>query len=55
MNLTAEQIEELKNSIKKREALLGNENFVRKAPAALVEKEKNKLEEEKVELEKLLS
>ena len=49
------QIEELRNSIKKRETLLSNENFVSKAPAALVEKEKNKLEEEKVELEKLLS
>ena len=53
--LKEKQIEELRNSIKKRETLLSNENFVSKAPAALVEKEKNKLEEEKVELEKLLS
>ena len=53
--LKEKQIEELRNSIKKRETLLSNENFVSKAPAALVEKEKNKLDEEKVELEKLLS
>ena len=49
------QILELKNSINKREALLANENFVSKAPEALVIKEKNKLEEEKLELNKLLN
>ena len=47
------QIETLKSSIKKREGLLANENFVSKAPAALVDSEKKKLEEEKKLLESL--
>ena len=53
--LKERRIEELKNSINKRENLLNNENFVNRAPADLVNKEKVKLEEEKQELEKLLS
>jgi len=53
--LKEKRIEELKNSINKRENLLNNENFVNRAPADLVNKEKVKLEEEKQELEKLLS
>jgi len=52
--LKEKRIEELKASINKRENLLGNENFVSRAPVDLVNKEKEKLEEEKVELDKLL-
>jgi len=51
--LKEKRIEELKASILKRENLLGNENFVSRAPKDLVEKEKIKLEEEKQELDKL--
>ncbi len=47
------QIESLKQSIKKREGLLSNNNFVSKAPSNLVEDERNKLEEEKSLLETL--
>ena len=53
--LKEKRIEELKASINKRENLLGNENFVNRAPVDLVNKEKIKLEEEKQELDKLLS
>ncbi len=49
------QIEELKLSINKRENLLNNENFVNKAPKELVQKEKDKLAEEKEELQKLMN
>jgi len=52
--LKDKRIEELKASILKRENLLSNENFVNRAPADLVNKEKTKLEEEKQELQKLL-
>lgn len=48
------QLELLKNSIQKRETLLSNENYVKKAPTSLVEEEKRKLEEEKKKLETLL-
>ena len=51
--LKEKRIEELKASILKRENLLGNENFVSRAPQDLVNKEKIKLEEEKQELDKL--
>ena len=51
--LKEKQIQELKASIEKREKLLNNEAFVSKAPAALVEKERIKLAEEKEELSKL--
>lgn len=47
------ELEALRASIKKREALLSNENFVSKAPANLVENEKQKLAEEKEKLAKL--
>ncbi len=53
--LKEKQIAELKNSIKKREGLLSNQNFVSKAPKDLVEKEQEKLQSEKEELAKLLS
>ena len=47
-------IENLKNSIERRKKLLANENYVAKAPANLVEQEKNKLAEEEKQLEELL-
>ena len=51
--LKEKQIEELKNSINKRTALINNENFVSKAPENLVLNERKKLEEEKELLAKL--
>ena len=47
-------IETLKASIKRREGLLANENYVNKAPANIVELDRQKLEEEKKKLEELL-
>ena len=41
----------LTNSIKRRENLLNNENYVNKAPKEIVENEKKSLEKEKKELE----
>ena len=55
LRLKEKQINELKVSIEKRENLLNNANFVSKAPKDLVEKEKQKLADEKEELNKLLS
>ena len=52
--LKEKQIEDLKNSISRREKLLSNENYVNKAPANIVEMDKQKLEEEKKKLEELL-
>ena len=49
------RIADLKISIAKRENLLQNENFTKKAPQDLVAKEKAKLIEEKEELEKLIN
>ena len=48
------QIELLKASIKRREGLLANENYVNKAPANIVELDRQKLAEEKKKLEELL-
>jgi len=48
------QIETLKSSIERRKKLLSNENYVKKAPASLVEQEKNKLSEEEEKLSELL-
>ena len=48
------QIEMLKASIKRRENLLANENYVNKAPAKIVELDRQKLIEEKNKLEELL-
>ena len=53
--LKEKRIDELKNSITKRENLLNNQNFVAKAPKDLVDKERIKIEEEKLELEKLMN
>ena len=48
------QIELLKASIKRREGLLANENYVNKAPANIVDMDRKKLAEEKKKLEELL-
>ena len=48
------QIEFLKSSIKRRENLLANENYVNKAPEKIVALDRQKLEEEKKKLEELL-
>ncbi len=49
----AKEIEDLKASIKKREGLLSNENFVSRAPESLVNSEKEKLNLEKEKLARL--
>ena len=51
--LVEKRIAELKQAIEKRQNLLNNENFVSKAPHELVEKEKEKLASDLLELEKL--
>ena len=51
--LINKEIYELEQSIKKRENLLNNQNFVSKAPKNIVDEEKNKLTEEKEKLLKL--
>ena len=48
------QIKTLTDSIARREKLLANENYVNKAPASIVEMDKQKLEEEKKKLEDFL-
>ena len=48
------QIKMLTESIKRREKLLANENYVNKAPANIVELDRKKLQEEKQKLEILL-
>lgn len=48
-----QQIKSLEESIERREKLLSNENYVNKAPANIVEMDKQKLEEEKKKLEEL--
>ncbi len=48
------EIEYLKSSILKRETLLANENFVKKAPEKLVSEEQEKLKLEKQRLDELL-
>lgn len=53
IKLKNKQISDLEASIKRREALLSNENYCSKAPSNLVEKEKLTLQEEKDRLEKL--
>ncbi len=51
--LKNKQIEDLKKSIMRREALLSNENYVNKAPKNIVLMDKQKLEEEKKKLQEL--
>ena len=51
--LINKEIYELEQSIKKRENLLNNQNFVSKAPKNIVDEEINKLTEEKEKLLKL--
>ena len=48
------QIKILTDSINRREKLLANENYVNKAPAKIVELDRQKLVEEKKKLEALL-
>ena len=48
-----DQIKQLKESIARREKLLSNENYVNKAPANIVELDRQKLSEEKKKLEEL--
>ena len=48
------QIDDLKASIARREKLLSNENYVNKAPANIVQMDREKLEEEKNKLVELL-
>ena len=52
--LKEKQIESLKQSIVRRQKLLANENYVKKAPASLVEEEKTKLAAEEKQLANLL-
>ena len=47
------QIKLLSESILRREKLLANENYVNKAPAHIVEMDRQKLEDEKKKLEEL--
>jgi len=54
IKLKEKQIESLKQSIERRKKLLGNENYVAKAPKELVESEKLKLKEEENALEQLV-
>ena len=49
----AAQIKLLESSIARREKLLANDNYVKKAPAKIVEMDRVKLEEEKKKLEEL--
>ena len=48
--LKQKEIESLESSIARRKALLSNENYVNKAPAALVEKERETLKQEQEKL-----
>ena len=48
------EIEMLKNSIQRREKLLSNEGYVNKAPANIVEEERNRLAQELEKLQKLI-
>ena len=50
-----EEIKKLEDSIRRRENLLSNENYVKKAPANIVEMDRKKLLEEKERLEILKS
>ena len=49
-----EDIKNLKQSIERREKLLSNENYVNKAPANIVEMDRQKLKEEKEKLDVLI-
>ena len=52
--IKATQIKVLQDSIARREKLLSNENYVKKAPEKIVAMDRQKLEEEKKKLEELL-
>ena len=53
--LKDKEIKMLESSIERREKLLANENYVNKAPANIVEMDKQKLLEEKNKLKELLN
>ena len=53
--LEMKQIEVLRASIARREKLLSNENYVKKAPQNIVDMDRQKLEEEKKKLAELES
>lgn len=53
VELKKAQISLLEASIKRRETLLSNENYVKKAPQNIVEMDRKKLQEEKQKLEEL--
>ena len=55
IRLIEKQIIDLQNSIERRKNLLANENYVNKAPAQLVENERNTLLKEEKELEIIIS
>jgi len=50
-----EEIKKLELSIDRRKKLLSNENYINKAPANIVEQDRNKLKEEEEKLENLKS
>jgi len=54
MELINKEIESLKSSIERRQKLLSNPGYVNKAPEALVQEEREKLEREKIKLDELL-
>jgi valyl-tRNA synthetase len=51
--LLISEIEKLEQSIKKRENLLSNENYINKAPSHIVELDRQKLKEEQEKLNNL--
>ena len=52
--LKLQQIEDLKNSIARREKLLSNEKYVNNAPSNIVDAERQKLEEEENKLKTII-
>lgn len=52
-NQRLEEIKRLEQSIERRKKLLANENYIKKAPANIVEQDRKKLEEEEEKLELL--
>ena len=55
LELQEKQVTSLKQSILRRKQLLANENYLKKAPKELIEKEKNSLQEEEKKLNSLIN
>jgi valyl-tRNA synthetase len=55
LELQEKQVTSLKQSILRRKQLLTNENYLKKAPKELIEKEKNSLQEEEKKLNSLIN